>query len=159
MTAAPAAPAGSDLPILLVEDNDDDVFVIRRAFAKVGYGGRLAVVGDGDAAVAYLGGTGPYADRLAHPLPAVVLLDLKLPRRSGFEVLAWLRARPGVGRLPVVVLTSSGELADVDRAYACGANSYLVKPVSPEQMAVMAQALGLYWLALNRGPSVEAPGG
>src|SRR5438270_829679 len=109
--------APTDASILLVEDNDDDVLLVRRAFAKAKLGTPLAVVRDGDAAVEYLGGGGPYADRERHPLPALVLLDLKLPRRSGFEVLEWVRRHPVLRRLPVVVLTSSKETADVDRAY------------------------------------------
>ena len=92
------------------------------------------------------------ADREAHPLPTIILLDLKLPRRSGHEVLAWLRARPDLPRIPVVILTSSGESADVRRAYELGANSYLVKPVAFEGLMEMVRTLGVYWMLLNEFP-------
>src|SRR5581483_1794343 len=101
----------------------------RRAFAKANVPNPLIIVGDGDAAIAYLAGVDGYADRTRFPLPALVLLDLKLPRRSGLEVLEWIRKQPGVRRIPVVVLTSSRQRPDVDCAYDLGANSYLVKPV------------------------------
>lgn len=135
--------------ILLIEDNEDDVLLIQRAFRRIGSGHPLQVLSDGEQAVAYLGGEGAYADREAHPLPALLLLDLKLPRRSGFEVLEWLRGRPGLRRLPVVVLTSSREPRDVDRAADLGANSYLVKPVHFDALQEMVRALGLYWMTLN----------
>jgi CheY-like chemotaxis protein len=115
--------------ILVVEDNEDDVLLIQRAFRKAAIANPLRVLRDGNQAVAYLSGAEPYADRRECPLPALVLLDLKLPRRSGLEVLKWLRQQPGIGRLITVVLTSSRESADVNRAYELGANSYLVKPV------------------------------
>jgi CheY-like chemotaxis protein len=146
-------PAGDALPILLVEDNVDEQMLIRRAFAKARLSNPLHVVGDGDAAVAYLSGEGAYADRARHPLPCVVLLDLKLPRRSGHEVLEWRRNQAGVvARIPVVVLTSSRESADVNRAYDLGANSYLTKPVAFEGLLEMVKGLGLYWVVLNENP-------
>lgn len=141
--------------ILLVEDNDDDVLLIRRAFRKIGYERPLQVVSNGDEAVAYLAGEGAYADRERHPLPALMLLDLKLPRRSGFEVLEWLRGQPGLRRLPVVVLTSSRETADIDRATDAGANSYLVKPVHFENLMEMTRTLRLYWIGLNERPTLR----
>lgn len=145
---------GGARPILLVEDDPNDQLLIRRAFGKAKLVNPLRVVSDGDAAVAYLGGEGAYADRQAHPLPSLMLLDLKLPRRSGLEVLAWLRAQPApLGRTPVVVLTSSREHDDVGRAYDLGANSYLVKPVDFEGLFEMIRTAGLYWTVLNEGPS------
>src|SRR5947207_15017530 len=104
--------------------------MVRRSFTKASLQGTLDVVDDGDKAVAYLAGHGGFADRARHPLPVLLLLDLKLPRRSGLEVLAWVRQQPTLKRLPVVVLTSSEESADINRAYDLGANSYLVKPVA-----------------------------
>ncbi len=142
--------------ILLVEDEPGDVLLIRRACRRANLSSPLQVVGDGEAAVAYLAGQGAYADRQQYPLPALVLLDLKLPRKSGLEVLAWLRAQPALKRLPVVVLTSSRERGDVDRAYELGANSYLVKPVGFDTLQEMIQTLGLYWLVLNERPQVGA---
>jgi CheY-like chemotaxis protein len=135
--------------ILLVEDNPDDILLIRRAFRKAGAFDSLEVVEDGEKAVAYLGGTGDYA---ARELPAVVLLDLKLPRRSGFEVLEWLRRQPGLRRIPVVVLTGSGERSDVNRAFDAGANSYLVKPVQFDALIEVMKLLNVYWLLLNQRP-------
>lgn len=140
--------------ILVAEDDPDDAFMLRRAFTTANIVNPVAFVSDGDEAIAYLAGTGRYADRDLHPLPVVILLDLKMPRRSGFEVLEWLRAQPGVGRLPVVVLTSSRESRDVTRAYELGANSYLVKPSSPEDLIATVRGLGLYWLVLNEPPEV-----
>src|SRR5687768_12930434 len=107
--------------ILIAEDNPDEVLLIRRAFrlAKLDY--PLQVVSNGDAAIAYLGGEGQYADRSQYPLPTLMLLDLKMPRKSGLEVLEWLRDQPGLRRLRVVVLTASRESADVDQAYELGA--------------------------------------
>ena len=144
----------TDALILLVEDNSTDVLMIRRAFARASPRGTLEVVDDGDKAVAYLSGHEPFADRARHPLPVLLLLDLKLPRRSGLEVLAWLRKEPGLRRLPVVVLTSSEESADVNRAYDLGANSYLVKPVGFDALQQMIRGLGLYWLLLNQNPEL-----
>ena len=114
----------------------------------------MAVVRDGDQAVAYLEGKGDYADRKQHPLPVVVLLDLKLPRRSGLEVLEWMRAQPDLRRIPVVVLTSSRESVDVNKAYDLGANSYLVKPVTFNDLVELITTLDLYWLILNERPDV-----
>ena len=115
--------------ILLVEDDSNDVLLLQRAFRRAGLTHALQVVSDGDQAVAYLGGQGQFNDRGKHPLPSLVLLDLKLPRRSGLEVLGWIRdQKPEVKNLPVIVLTSSRLSEDVDRAYSLGANSYMAKP-------------------------------
>lgn len=141
-------------PILLVEDDANDALLIQRAFRKANLANPVVRVEDGEAAVAYLGAQAPYADRAAHPLPALVLLDLNLPRRSGLEVLEWLRGQPGLRRIPVVVLTSSRESRDVNRAYDLGANSYLLKPVAAEALFEMVQTLKLYWLLLNQHPEV-----
>jgi CheY-like chemotaxis protein len=142
---------------LLVEDSHADVLLIRRAVAKTGADVKLKVVSDGDAAVDYLEGDGIYADRDQYPLPDVVLLDLKLPRRSGFEVLEWLRRQPRLKRLPVAVLTSSRHTTDIDRAYDLGANSYLVKPVEFQALVDLMKAVDLYWSVLNEPPSLLAP--
>lgn len=138
--------------ILLVEDNGDDVALVRRAFRRAGIATRLEVMGDGDAAVEYLQGTGEYADRIAWPLPRLMLLDLKLPRRSGLEVLEWLSTQPHLQPQAVVVLTSSRENTDLRRAYALGANSYLVKPVDFDDLLGMVQTLNLYWMRMNALP-------
>jgi CheY-like chemotaxis protein len=141
-------------PILLVEDDPNDQLLIRRAFARAKLMNPLRLTRDGDEAVDYLAGDGAFADREANPLPALVMLDLKLPRRSGLEVLEWLRSQAGsLGRTPVVVLTSSRENRDVDRAYELGANSYLVKPVGFDGLLEMIRTTGLYWTVLNEGPT------
>lgn len=141
--------------ILLVEDNPDDVLLIKRAFKKAGLGHSLQIASHGEEAVDYLAGGGEFADREKHPFPALMLLDLQLPRRSGHEVLEWLRAQEGLRRLPVVVLTSSREPRDINRAYDLGANSYLVKPVSFDALLEMVQVIERYWLGLTERP--EAP--
>jgi len=140
--------------ILLVEDDPNDVLLIQRASSKARLAYPIQIVEDGEVAVAYLAGRGQYADRERYPLPALMLLDLKLPRKSGHEVLSWLRQQPGLKRLPVVVLTSSQEPSDVNRAYDLGANSYLVKPVTFDALQEMVRTIGLYWLTLNVRPEI-----
>ncbi|OLC08799.1 MAG: two-component system response regulator [Gemmatimonadetes bacterium 13_1_40CM_70_11] len=142
--------------ILLVEDNPDDVLLIRRAFQKAGIGNPVVAVEHGDEAVAYLDGTGAYADRQRYPIPALVLLDLKLPRRSGLEVLGWVRQHEGLKRLPIVVLTSSRDEGDINKAYDLGANSYLVKPVAFDELLRLVRSVEGYWLMLNERPDVTA---
>ncbi len=140
--------------VLLVEDDPNDVLLIQRAFTKANLQVPMQVVDNGEAAVSYLSGAGDYSDRDQHPLPILVLLDLKLPCRSGHEVLAWLRQQPGLKRLPVVVLTSSQEMGDIDRAYDLGANSYLVKPVAFNALIEIVKTLDLYWMTLNQAPTL-----
>ena len=135
--------------ILAVEDEDDDVALLKRAFRKVGIPNPVTFLADGDAATEYLAGEGRYADRSAYPLPALMLLDLKLPKKSGLDVLAWMQEQPVVRRIPVVVLTSSRQSRDLERAYDLGANSYLVKPVAFEDLLKMIDALKVYWLTFN----------
>jgi CheY-like chemotaxis protein len=141
-------------PILLVEDNPDDVLLIQSAFEKVKASTPMQVVNDGEKAIAYLSGKGEFADRAKHPMPALVLLDLKLPRVPGLNVLSWLRKQPELARMLVVVLTSSRESADINRAYDLGANSYLVKPVSHEDLVELIGALETYWVTLNEWPDI-----
>lgn len=140
-------------PILLVEDNVNDVLLIQRAFQKARITHPLQVLQDGDTAVSYLSGEGDYADRILYPLPVLMLLDLKLPCRSGLEILEWLRQQSDLRRLPVVVLTSSDEMKDIHQAYDLGANSYMVKPLLFSELEVMLRTLHLYWLTYSRLPS------
>lgn len=144
-------------PILLVEDEPDAVTLLQHAFAKVGIVNPVHNVRDGEHAVAYLKGEGRYADRSTHPVPRLILLDLKLPRCSGLEVLEWIRSEPSWRGVPVVVMTSSKERSDVGRAYAAGANSYLVKPSSLNRLIEMSAAFRDFWLVHNEGPPVSAP--
>lgn len=139
--------------ILLVDDDSNDVLLIQRAFQKAGLKDTLKVTRDGQQAIDYLKGQGHYADRSRFPLPFLVLLDLKMPGTSGFEVLHWVRSQPDLRRLLVVVLTSSNLQADVDRAYELGANSYLVKPVEFEEMVNMIKRFEAYWSEINRTPT------
>lgn len=118
-----------DLLILIVEDNADDVLLVKRAFERAKVANPLRVLRDGTEAVAYLNGDVPYGDRAEHPLPGLVLLDIKMPMMDGFEVLKWIRRQPQFARLCVVMLTSSDEMRDVNQAYQLGANSFLVKPL------------------------------
>jgi CheY-like chemotaxis protein len=141
--------------ILLVEDNPTDVLLIQRAFAKARLGNPVQVVGDGDAVIDYLTGTGTYADRARFPLPILILLDLKLPRRSGLEVLAWLREQETLKRIPVVMLTSSQQRQDVNAAYDIGVNSYLVKPVEFDALFELLRTVNLYWVMFNTKPIVN----
>jgi len=141
--------------ILIVEDDPDDLALLRRAFRKARFVNPIMEVTDGDAAIAYLSGEGRYADRSEHPFPELVLLDLKLPRRSGHEVLQWIREEAGISDLPVVVLTASRENADLTKAYALGANSYLVKPATFRQLQEMVETLDLYWMVFNVRPAVS----
>ncbi len=143
-----------EFTILLVEDNADDVLLMQRAFRKANLINPLAVVTDGEQAIDYLAGNGVYADRAKYPLPVLVLLDIKLPRKSGHEVLAWLKQNPGLRRVPVVMLTSSGETADVNRAYDLGANSYLLKPVEFDDLFEMVKTLQPYWMIMNLKPDI-----
>ncbi|HEX7896340.1 MAG TPA: response regulator [Planctomycetota bacterium] len=121
--------------VLLVEDDEDDIGFFRRALSKTNSRARLAVARDGDEAVAYLAGQGAFADRERHPAPTHVILDLKLPRRSGVEVLEWLRGEPALSRLPVAILSSSNEPLDVARARALGVDGYHVKPSGAAALA------------------------
>jgi CheY-like chemotaxis protein len=135
--------------LLLVEDNEDDVFLMRRALHGANVVNPLQVVEDGQEALDYLSGKGKFADREQFPVPAVVFLDLKLPFISGHDVLAWIRKQKEFETLVVIVLTSSNEASDLSRCYALGANSYLVKPPTPEQLDDLAKAFKWYWLEYN----------
>lgn len=135
--------------ILLVEDNPNDVELTLRAFAKNRIANVIDVVGDGAAALEYLAATGTYAHRRDEPLPSVVLLDIKLPKIDGLEVLRRVRAEPRIRRTPVVLLTSSSEEQDKLAGYDLGANSYIRKPVDFTRFLEAVRELGVYWLVLN----------
>jgi two-component system response regulator len=138
--------------ILLVEDNPDDVDLTLRAFQKNNIANEVVVARDGVEALDYLFARGSHADRDPARSPSVVLLDLKLPRIDGLEVLGQIRADERTKLLPVVILTSSKEEQDLIRGYALGANSYIRKPVDFAQFMEAVRQLGLYWLVLNEGP-------
>jgi CheY-like chemotaxis protein len=144
-------------PILLVEDNPRDVELIQRAFRQARMANPIKVVRDGAEAMEYLSGEGIYADRAEYPLPFLVLLDLNLPRVSGFEVLQWIRTQSALTKLNVVILTSSKESIDTERAYALGANSYLNKPGNFEQLVMLMNSLELQWAVIDQIPGMPPP--
>ncbi|HXE96342.1 MAG TPA: response regulator [Dongiaceae bacterium] len=145
--------------ILLVEDNADDEELTKLAFSMSNIANRLVVVRDGVEALDYLYSTGSWAGRPLEDDPCIVLLDLKLPRIGGLEVLKRLRENPLTRLLPVVIMTSSVEEQDLIRGYDLGANSYIRKPVDFEQFTEAVKILGLYWLVLNQPPLSTRPGG
>src|SRR5688572_15374240 len=135
--------------ILLVEDDENDVFFFKRATKLAGLTNPLQVAEDGRQAIDYLKGAGAYADRSQFPLPSLVLLDLKLPHVMGLDVLKWIRAQPEFHRIIVIVFTSSKLPPDIDTAYNLGANSYVVKPSVPGKLHEMLAVIKQYWIDLN----------
>jgi CheY-like chemotaxis protein len=140
--------------VLVAEDSADDFFLFRRALDRVKFQAPVQRVEDGDEAIAYLAGDGVYEDRNKYPVPTLLLLDLKMPRRSGFEVLEWARQHPRYRRLPVVMLTSSSQMEDIERAYSLGANSYLVKPGDFNDLVKLSQTIDDYWMMFNYPPAL-----
>ena|SRR3569833_1465570 len=136
--------------ILVAEDSESDAFVLRRAFEKADINAELRFVEDGQDAVDYLSGSGVFGDRKANPLPKLLLLDLRMPRLNGFDVLGWVKKDPTLRRLPVAVFSSSNVDKDVDLAYDLGANSYIVKPGSLNGYTEFIETLHRYWNEINR---------
>jgi len=143
--------------ILVVEDREDDILLIKRAFKKITLPNPIQIVRDGQEAVDYLLGEGEFSNRDEHPLPSLILLDLKMPRMDGFEFLVWIRKQDEFRHLPVVVLTSSSELRDVNAAYRLGANSFLVKPHDFEQFIGLNKSLQQIWIKHGRTPDAMRP--
>jgi len=133
-------------PILLAEDDDNDVFLLRRALAKAGLPNQLVVARDGQEAIDYLAGAHPFGDRSRYPLPGLVLLDLKMPRINGFDVLAWKAARAQFNGLPVVVLSSSSQESDIEKARQMGAADYQMKPAAFEELVNLLKTLNARWM-------------
>jgi CheY-like chemotaxis protein len=145
----------SEGPVLLVEDDVSDFRLIQRAFAKIKPTIPMLRLTHGDEAVAYLAGDAPYENRSLHPIPCIVLLDIKLPRRSGFEVLEWIRTQESeLKRIPIIMLTSSKHQLDVNKAYDLGVNSYLVKPSNNSELEQLVSSFRNYWIELNEGPTL-----
>jgi CheY-like chemotaxis protein len=136
--------------LLVVEDDENDIFFLKRAFDRSGVTNPLCIVQSGQEAIDYLRGENTYSDRTRFPFPAMVLLDLKLPCVNGIDVLRWIRKQPDCAGLPVIVLTSSTLKTDIEEAYSSGANSYVVKPASPEVLANMMRDFANWWLRHNR---------
>jgi CheY-like chemotaxis protein len=136
--------------ILIAEDESDDVFLLRRGFAKLNNGIGLRDVSDGQEAISYLSGVGSYADRLANPFPDCLFLDLKLRRKNGFEVLDWLRANAQFRVVPALVFSSSNDPKDIEQAYSLGAHGYFMKPSNPQELVHLLGEICRYWdLALR----------
>jgi CheY-like chemotaxis protein len=132
--------------ILLVEDDRDDAFFLRRAFLRAGLSHPIVDVRNGQQAVNYLSGNALFADRSLYPLPKLVVVDLKLPLMDGFELLAWLQNRPEFGSLPVIVISSSNLESDREKAMQLGAKEYLVKPHDPDELVPMIKTLRARWM-------------
>ncbi len=137
--------------ILLVDDGECDLLLLRRAFGKADFNNPLQEARNGAEAIAYLQGEGAYADRSRFPLPALVLLDLNMPMKNGFDVLSWLRTQPALHHLTVIILTASLRSEDVERAFELGANAFLVKPSTLEVLIDMIRCLR-DWLQYNHFP-------
>ncbi|HEY3782504.1 MAG TPA: response regulator [Fimbriimonadaceae bacterium] len=142
--------------VLLIEDNTDDERLTLRALRRNNVMNEVVVAYDGQEALDYLFGTGSYSGRDMAVMPAVVILDLKLPKLSGFEVLKQIRMKEETKSTPVIVLTSSDDDAQVEQCYRLGANSYIKKPNDPEEYSDMILQLGMYWLLLNQAPRPKA---
>jgi CheY-like chemotaxis protein len=142
--------------VLLVEDDLNDIFLVKRAFKLARVKNPLQVVTDGQEAVSYLKGDGKYADRETYPLPKLMVMDIKMPRRSGFEVLDWVKHSNGpLKRIPVVIVSSSEDPADINRAYELGANAYMVKPVDYKAVEHLFQSITQYWGLECAKPELE----
>jgi|SRR5690348_3123726 len=141
-------------PIMLVEDDQSDALLLRRAFERAGVENPIHSVSHGDKALAWLEGIGEYENRIRFPLPSFILLDLKLPGMSGLQLLKWTRTRRDLRLIPVVILTNSADAADVKSAYEAGANSYLVKPANRDEIYRVVEVIRKYWLEHNVTPSL-----
>lgn len=137
---------------LLVEDDPDSALLLLRAFEKAAVRGPISVVTSGEEAMAYLSGRPPFDDRQKYPEPTIVILDLRLPGCSGFDVLTWVRRESRWPKLPVVILSSSTDVREIERAYAERVNSYLVKPIAFEDLVQLVRVLHFYWTSVNVPP-------
>jgi CheY-like chemotaxis protein len=142
--------------ILLAEDDSADVFLMKRALDKASVTHPMNVVRDGDEAINYIRGHGQFADRKTHPFPSILLLDLNMPKKTGFEVLEWLRSQNEFKRLPVVILSTSNQEHDVRKAYDLGANSYLTKPSTFDELVEMVKMVESNWLRINIPPPISS---
>jgi CheY-like chemotaxis protein len=134
-------------PVLYAEDEENDIFFMQRAFAKLRLPHPLRTVSDGNQAVAYLSGAELYSDRTAHPLPCLILLDLSMPGKKGLDVLQWIRTQPHLVGIPVIVLTSSNQESDIHRAYLLGSSGFLIKPGDPDELLRMVKGIQKYFLS------------
>ena len=139
-------------PILVADDDAHDALLLEITAEKVNLEIPLRTVSDGSAAIDYILGRNAFTDRQANPFPSILLLDLKMPKMSGFDVLQFIRAQPGVRQLPIIIFSSSDDPGDIRRAYEAGANSYLCKPVSNDGLTELLTALRSYWYQFNHFP-------
>jgi CheY-like chemotaxis protein len=135
--------------VLLAEDDPDDILLTQIAFEKARLANPLMIVRDGEEAISYLKGEGQFADREKFPLPILLLLDLKMPKINGFQVLEWMQTQPELSHIPVAVMTSSDSDPDMARANQLGASSYLIKPPDAEALLALVQRLHAYWLIVD----------
>ena len=145
----------NEITVLLVEDDLNDIFLVKRAFKRANIPNPLQVVTDGVEAVQYLIGEGKYTDRRLYPIPHLIVMDLKMPRKNGLEVLEWLKKDGILKRIPVVIVSSSDQPSDINRAYELGANAYMVKPVDFQQVQNLFQSIIHYWGMESAKPEVE----
>ena len=145
--------------VLLVEDDLNDIFLVKRAFKMARIQNPLQIVTDGLEAIEYLRGDGKYSDRQAYPLPRLIVMDIKMPRKTGFEVLEWVKGdgRP-LRRVPIVIVSSSDNPSDINRAYELGANAYMVKPVDYKAVEHLFECITHYWGLECAKPELEAAG-
>jgi CheY-like chemotaxis protein len=142
--------------VLLVEDDLNDIFLVKRAFKMAQLENPLQVVTDGEEAVHYLSGHGKYSDRDTHPLPKLVVMDIKMPRMTGFDVLEWIKTDGPLRRIPIIIVSSSDRPEDVNRAYELGANAYMVKPVNFRAVQHLFESITHYWGLECAKPELEA---
>ena len=140
------------LPILIAEDDEDEALLLDHALKAIGISNPVLMVDNGEHVIAYLKGEGPFADRTTFPLPGVLITDLKMPAVDGFELLEWLRHHPQFAIIPTLVFSNSAEPQDVQRAYALGANAYLVKPPEMEQLEALMRTTFEFWALCARVP-------
>ena len=145
-----------DFTVLLVEDELNDIFLVKRAFKIAHLENPLQVVTDGEEATRYLSGEGKYADRETFPLPKLIVMDIKMPRMTGFEVLEWIKHDGKIRRIPVVIVSSSDRPQDIDRAYELGANAYMVKPMDYHAVERLFESITHYWGLECAKPCLEA---
>lgn len=145
----------NEFSVLLVEDDLNDIFLVKRAFKRAEIHNPLQVVTDGVEAIRYLQGEGKYADRQTYPLPRLIVMDIKMPRKTGFEVLEWIKADGILKRIPVVIVSSSDQTPDINKAYELGANAYMIKPVNFKSVENLFQSITHYWGLECAKPELE----
>jgi CheY-like chemotaxis protein len=143
------------LKVLVAEDSENDAFLFHRAVEQTGVALNPRFVNDGQEAVDYLTGTDKFANRDEHPLPALIILDIKMPRMTGLDVLRWLRTQTGLRETPVLILSNSDQDRDVHEAYSLGANAYMVKPSQSQRLDELVKAIDTYWRDFCKLPKPE----